>query len=303
MIGIKFTGWDGSVWDLRTGAVRLTADGIEGLGNLDFEVFVQDTAMRHGQTMTGWRGKPRDVLLPVMFGPFPSEAEWLRLTRLWWKVMHPQKVSTLTVQAPDGTERNLDVRFVNDGGGISRRDPTRDLLEVFPIRMVADNPWFYGKDFGRSFNPTSGPAAIGNVNFFGGGPVVPGTKGKGTPLVVSAAQRTSRDIYENPGDDDVWPDLIFRDATSRFTATIGTGVVSAVNQPVLDGEVLKIEMSPLRQVALLTKANGTVVNVTKNLSGWGFRPIPALGSTQVKLEVEGTGSYQVVAVPHFFRGW
>jgi len=303
MIGLRLNGWDGSVWDLRFGPVRATSDGIEGLGGLNFEVFVQETAARHGQRMTGWRGKPRDFLLPVLFGPFPDEGSWTSISRRWWKIMRPDKYNTLVITHPDGTERMLDIRFVDDGAVASNRDPTRDLIETFPIRLVADNPWFYGKSFGRKFKaaPPAGPTAPG-VNFFGGLPVDPAVPGKGTPLVLGASQRTSQNEYTNPGDDDAWPTYTFGQM-DRFTARLGTGIVSASSLVVEDGETLTVETSPLRQVALLTRVDGTVVNVTRRLDGWGFRPVPAGSKQTILLDVDGRGDYEVSLIPHFFRGW
>lgn len=303
MIGLSLHGWDGSVWDLRFGPVRVTDDGIEGLGGLNFEVFVQETAARHGQRMTGWRGKPRDFLLPVLFGPFPDEPSWTAISTRWWDLMQPDRYNTLVITHPNGVERMLDLRFVDDGAVSSTRDPTRDLIETFPIRFVADNPWFYGKNFGRSFRRQDLPGSpTKGVNFFGGQPVDPAVNGKGTPLVLGASQRRSSDEYRNPGDDFAWPTYKFG-AMTRFSATIGDGVTAASKIAVAEGEQLVVETSPLRQVATLIRADGSETNVTRQLDSWGFRPIPRKSMTRIQLDVDGAGDYEVILIPHFFRGW
>lgn len=302
MIGVMLYGWDGSVWDLRNGPVRMTSDGVEGLASMDFEVFVQETAARHGQRMTGWRGKPRDFLLPILVGPFPDAAAWYSISTRWWDLMRPDRYNTLQVTAPDGSVRMLDIRFVNDGGGGSKRDPSIELIETFGVRYVADNPWFYGQDFGRTFKAGRVGSPTAGVNFYGGQPVTPGVKGKGTPLVLSPSQRKESSEYTNRGDDAVWPTLFFG-AMTRFKATIGDGITSATDLVVAPGETLTVEMNPLRQVALLTRADGTEDVVTRELDGWGFRPIPAKSTTTIALEVEGAGDYGVRLIPHFFRGW
>lgn len=304
MIGITMTGWDGSVWDLRTGPVRITNKGLTGLGHLEFERFTQDTAMLHGQRQTGWRAKPRDVLLPVMMGPFLSEELQMRWTSAWWRLMHPEKANTLNITAPDGVVRHLRVKFVDDGGGPIDQDPTRIGLEVWPIRMIADDPWFFGDDFGKLFPIKGAPgSAEQDRNFYGGGAVVPGGKGRGTPLFVAKSRRSTSDIYTNPGDDTVWPVVTFTQRTGRFAITIGDGVVSADTQLVAAGQALKIEMSPLRKAATLIYANGTTKNITRQLKSFGFRPVPPETSTRIAIDVDTDGDYRVELIPHFFRGW
>lgn len=302
MIGVILRGWDGSVWDLRNGPIRMTSDGVEGLASMTFEVFVQETAARHGQRMTGWRGKPRDFLLPILVGPFPDDKSWYALTKMWWRLMRPDKYNTLEVTAPDGTVRSLDIRFVDDGGGSSKRDPSIALIETFGVRYVADNPWFYGRDFGRTFGAGDPTSQTSNVNFFGGKPVTPGTNGLGTPLVLAPSQRKTSNDYTNPGDDDAWPTFYFGQM-NRFRAAIGDGIVSATSLIVNAGEGLRVETNPLRQVAILTRTDGTEVNVTRRLDAWGFRPVPSEGTTTIALEVEGAGDYRVQLIPHFFKGW
>jgi len=303
VIGLVLEGWDGSVWDLRTGPVRVTSDGVEGLNGLTFDRFVQDTAMLDGQRFTGWRGKPRDFLLPVLLGPFRDAAQWQALSALWWRLMHPGKVNVLRITAPDGTVRMLDMRYVDDGGVASTKDPTRDLLEVYPIRMIADQPWYYGEDFGREFK---GAPEVGEAearNFFGGEPVTPGTNGVGTPLYLSPSKRDDVSTLTNPGDTDVWPILEFDAGMTRFTATIGTGVVAGSNLVVPVGSVFRVDMSPLRKAAELVAADGTRTPMTRRLSSFGFRPIPSGESSVLKLEVTSSSGYRVIAVPHYFRGW
>jgi hypothetical protein len=168
MIAMTWTGWDGSVWDLRTGPVRLTDDGVQGLSNLDFEVFTQDTALRDGQIMTGWKAKPRDVVLPVLLGQSVDEDAWLALERAWMRTMHPAKPGKLTVTAPDGSARGLALRFVDDGGKAFNRDPSKQRVSLYALRMVADDPWFIGPSFGRQF---VAPKQV--TDFFGGGAVAP----------------------------------------------------------------------------------------------------------------------------------
>jgi hypothetical protein len=183
MIGLTFIGWDGSVWNLRTGPVRLTSEGVEGLSNLDFQVFTQDTALRDGQLMTGWKANARDVILPVLIGQTATELEWLQIERKWMGLMRPDRVHTLQVTAPDGGMRGLSLRFVNDGSKAFSRDPSKSRITTYPMRFIADDPWFIGPSFGKTF---VNPARI--TDFYGGGSVAPRYSWLGTPH----ASRSSR---------------------------------------------------------------------------------------------------------------
>jgi hypothetical protein len=176
MIEMTWTGWDGSVWDLRTGQVRLTNDGVEGLSNLDFTIYTQDTALRDGQFMTGWKAAPRDVIMPVMLGPVESDLEWLTLERAWFKTMHPAKPGTLSITAPDGSARGPTLRFLDDGGKAYETDPSKRRMNVYAMRMVADDPWFIGPSFGRKFQ-----APKQTTDFYGGGAVGPRYSWTGEP--------------------------------------------------------------------------------------------------------------------------
>jgi hypothetical protein len=305
VIGIVLEGWDGSVWDLRTGSVVLTPDGIVGLKGLAHADFVQDTALRDGQIYNGSRALPRDVMLPVLVGRgVNNEADWHELNTRWWSLMQPGRYSTLWVTAPNGSTRTLSIRFVDDGDGGSPRDPSAVRREVWPIRFVADDPWYYGDDFGRSFKNGGAAADEAPRNFYGGGPVT--ELGYGPPFYIARGSRQDETALVNTGDTKVWPVLEFDDALSRFKVTIGDGVIAGETPKlqVLTGQTLRIETSPIRQVALLIdRASGSETNVTRQLSAWGFRPIPPGATQDVRVEAESEGDYRIIALPQFLRGW
>ena len=54
MIQVQVEGWDGSLWDLRTGDVRLAPVGLQGLGSFWFVDFTHETVMIDGQRLYGW---------------------------------------------------------------------------------------------------------------------------------------------------------------------------------------------------------------------------------------------------------
>jgi hypothetical protein len=293
MIGLTYTGWDGSVWDFRTGPVRLTTDGLEGLSNLTFNVYTQDTALRDGQFMTGWKAEARELILPLMFGRTGDALEWLALERRWMKLMHPAKPGTLTVTAPDGSARTLDMRFVDDGGASYERDPSKQRLTVYPMRFIADDPWFKGPSFGNVFvapRPTS--------SFFGGD-----VGGKATPFVIGPSNRIDTATITNGGDIPAWPKYTLRGPISAFRIALGGGEIAG-QFPINAGSTLTIETSPLRQIALMwTPGQAAPVNVTRQLKSFGFRPIPEGAAVRLDINVTGLGDFAVDGNPHYFRGW
>lgn len=176
MIGITWTGQDGSVWDLRTGRVRLMGE-VEGLGYLGFDRFTQDTAARDGQRFQGWRAGPRSVLLPVLVGPGRDETDYINLERAWWKSLHPNYPGKLSITTHDGMTRELILRLVDDGKPAFKEDPTKRKLIGYPLNLIADDPYFYGKTgFGRTFGNIESP-----VSFLGGGKVGATYAWSGTP--------------------------------------------------------------------------------------------------------------------------
>lgn len=290
MIGVTWTGWDGSVWDLRTGSVHLTDGGVEGLSMLDSDVFTRETALVDGQRFTGWRAKPRRVLLPVLIGQAATELEWLALDRAWWKTMRPDREGTLTVTAPDGSSRHIALRFDSDGGMAMSRDPSRHRLTVAPLAMIADDPWWKGEPVVNSFNNGTAP-----VNFFGG------ASGLATPFIIGSANTVDSAALTNEGDIPAYPIHYFAGPLSAFSVSIDSKPVAGTFA-LLDGQTLEVETAPSRQVAYLIQGE-TKTNVTRQLSSLEFTPIPAEETVHLDLLLTGTGSLIVAYTPRYFRAW
>lgn len=299
MIGIKWVGWDASEWDMRSGLVKL-AKGVLGLGALSYADFTQTSALRDGQRHVGWRGEPRKVLLPVLIGQSANELEWLTTDRAWWKTMHPAKAGQLQVTAPDGSRRSLGLRFVDDGGMSFDHDPTRDRLSVAVLSMIADDPWWVGPAFTKSFSAGSNPQ-----NFFGGGTNL------ATPFIIGEANTIGSASVTNPGDVDAWPDYIVDGPCTAWGVTVNGKSVSA-SVELAANQQLVVETSPARQVATLVtggffvdgrRIGGVSSNVTKLLQSIEFTPIPAGTSVPLDVSINGTGKITLSGVPRYFRAW
>jgi hypothetical protein len=283
VIGIRWTGADLSRWDLRRGNVRLTDGGIRGLGMLEYQGYTQDTAQRDGQYATGWKGKPRDILLPVKIGHTQmSEQDFLDVEAAWYETMRPDEAGTLTVTAPSGTERTIQARFVDDGGVSLDRDPTRDRTVVVP------------------FKDTFGTDQVGTArNFYGGGPV--GDGGKGPLFVIGKSSSNSQRTLTNHGQVPVWPVYTIT-GPAAFRFEVNGGVIERTT-PVPQGYRLVIDTSPLRQTVRMYATDGTYVNAIRSMSRLEFRSIPKGGTVTAKLEISGSGQVEVTGVPRYFKAW
>lgn len=290
MIGVTWTGWDGSVWDLHAGPVRL-APGFEGFSMLTADAFVRETAMTDGQFFTGWRATPRPVLFPVLIGQAGTASDWLALETAWWKTMRFDRPGKLSVKSVDGSVRSLKLRFVDDGGMATKRDPSHDRLTVAPLKMMADDPWWTGAMFSQTFDNGGQP-----INFFG---AVAG--GRGTPFFISKGSTLRAANIENPGDIAVWPKYTITGPTTSFRSVLGG---QAVGGPitVVEGQRLEIDTSPQQQVAYLIDGSSKT-NVTRKLTEFAFARLPDGGSVRLDIQLGGTGAVTLSAAPKYYRAW
>jgi hypothetical protein len=302
MIGVKWVGWDGSEWDLRSGLVHLAKGGLQGAGFLRSEAFTQETALSDGQRFTGWRARPRTVLLPVIIGQAANETDFMAIDTAWWKTMRVDKTGSLQVTAPNGITRKLDCRFVNDGGVSFDSDPTQQRLSTAVIELVADQPWWVGPTFTQKFSDGSTPQ-----NFFGG------EAGSGPPFVIGSANTLGSAIVANPGNAETWPTYYIDGPALSFSIEIDGAPVSG--SIALDSDQqLRIETAPNRQVAMLVtggsidartdvRTGGTETNVTRLLADVQFAPIPEAGQVTVDIALNGAGRITLSGNPRYFKAW
>ena len=115
MITLEWLGVDGSVWNLRTGEVRM-ALGASGFGLVKLTTFTQSQGNRDGQRATGWKAEPQSLVWPMKKGyPGWSAREWYALDKAWWKACLPHLQGTMRVTAPDGLQRTVRARVESDG--------------------------------------------------------------------------------------------------------------------------------------------------------------------------------------------
>lgn len=282
MLGITWTGTDGSLWDLRGGPVRTSTAGIMGLGLPNITDQTKETALQDGQILTGWRLKPRRVWLPVKFkDAAATDVEGLQ--RDFWRSMAIGQEGTLTVTDSSGATRSIGLRFQDDGGMAYRLDPYV-LSDAVGLTMVADRPWWQGPSLSRSYSL----AQAGIKTFFNDG-------NGATPFYINAAQGSAATTFTNPGDQ---PAFVTWTAVGPLT-----NIRFGVDGHFLGGPInvsatskLVIETDPLRQIAFLDG-----VKVTRQLTEVDFAPLPSGVNVPISIAVVGTGLVTGTITPRYAR--
>lgn len=290
IIGLILEGHNGSRWDLRRGDPRLTDAGIEGLGRMDTEAFEQESSYVDGQTFTGWRGKPRTVLMPILLGVETNSAlEWQLLSRRWDQSLHPGKYGRLTCIAADNQVRQLTLRFVKDRAGAYSADPSTDHFEILAPEFIADDPWWYGQTITTTFEP------IADVDFYG--------DGKGPEFFLKASTTTNMRTVTNDGDDDAWPVWTQQGPYEGFRFVVdGHAIASAT--PLPEGYHYLIDTQPtVRAGWVVNNATGERVLADEHLYEWDFAKIPAGGDSQVEIIVTEGGPTSIALTPRFFKAF
>lgn len=281
-IGIEWTGTDGSVWDLRGGPVRATTAGIKGLSFPDIDFQTQETALLHGQRLTGWKLKPREVWLPLRFKD-EAARDVEGVQREFWRSFGIGLTGTLRVTDNLGAVRSLNLRFQDDGGLAYRIDPSI-LTDAFGITCVADQPWWEGP--AQTTFYSLGDTA--NQTFFGNG-------AGATPFYILPGQGAASSTISNPGDNAAWVEWGLAGPLTQFRLGVsGRYVGGSVN--VGAPNLLTIETDPLRQVAYLDG-----IKVTRQLSEVDFAPVAPGVTVPVDISVTGLGRITATIKPRYAR--
>lgn len=288
MIGVSLLGVDGSSWDLRAGQVVL-GPGPEGFGLPTFERPTVETPAIDGQRLQsiGSRAKARSGLLPCIMQPQDTEAAWLALQRAWWAAWSPDAPCTLTVTDPNGGRRSIAAYLDSDDGYGLELEPTINLFERLPVSWIADDPWWRG------------PAVEQRIDVATGGDWLAG--GTAPPFQFQPAATTGAGTLANPGEQPAWATYTISAGATSFSITVN-GQTTSGTITVPTGGRLVIDTDPVAQTALLYATDGSVTNVTPQLSAIGFTPVPVGGSVPVTTQLTGgNGSSITVSIRPRYR--
>lgn len=270
--GIRWTGWDGSDWELYgPGALNsgvVLGRRLRGLHFAEMDEWSQESPAVDGASYLGYRIKPREVFLHLRVYRHTSSAEWIDYDRQFWRSMLPASPGVrgpgrLTVTAPDGQSRTLELYPSHRGDYEYDIDPSKRGWCGYGQYLTAYRPFWVGETV-RGGVFTEG----GSTGFFGGA-----VGSAGPPFVIGSSAVFGSAAIDNPGDEPAWPVWTL---TGPFTAaSIGVpGQLSELTMSLAAGETVIIDTDPLAQT--VTDGAGAP-RIPTQIGGAPFASIPPAG--------------------------
>lgn len=290
MIGVKWEGPDGSVWDLRDGSrgVQIAQGGVLGLRHAPTEVFKRESTFVDGQQMTGWKLKPRPLELPLDVHGL-TEEEWFVRDRALSRAFRVDRPGRLTITDPFGGSRTITARLDGTDDDAMDDDPSAVLGSTVVMSLIADDPWYYGQPVPYTFKDASPDRGFYPPNGFG------------PPFYLAPATFTGADTLENVGDAPAWGLLELQGPATGFRVVIGNRLISGFTPgfELEAGQTLTLDTHPRRSSARLE--DGT--NVTRYLTSTQFAAVPDGSSVPIEVIVYGDGEMALTLTPRYLRAW
>lgn len=296
---LTWTGWDGSQWDLTNpeGGVFLTLDGVEGLGALEHEDWVQDSPAVPGQWYKGERALPRRIFWPLLVWNPDSRGtaqDFRKTDSAFFRSIRRGRNGTWAVSIPGegASTRRLTCRVKSVTDSI-KRDPFRSLWTPYGVEMVADQPYWRGDTTSQVWGGGAGG------DFYSGNPM----------FTISSGYTTNRATVYNPGDVEAWPLWEIRGISTSTTLGLN-GANIAVPFAIAANEVLVIDTNPRVQTAVLytVSASGVRSNPRDRTDQLGAttrfdQPIPAETQQPLNVQITGAGTVRMFITPLYERAW
>lgn len=295
-IGMTWTSWDGTVWDLVSGAQGVALQsGVRGLNMPSITRYTQTFAGVHGSRGTGWVAQEREVFWPVLLYKPTGDPTWADLDALFWRSMHPERPGTWSVKGPSphAETRTLSCKFQSDGGHSMGAVPSVRGWERYNVYLAAEKPFWLGPTISDSWGPGA------PTPFFG------------AQLTISSGSSTATATVSNPGDLEAWPMwTIIGPVGSASIGLNGRQISAPFAVPA--GKALRIDTDPTRQTirfgdwdaAKQELRNG--VDRFTDMGNISFTPIPAGQNLPLQLTLQEPGTTAGVLMsltPRYFRAW
>ena len=302
----------GSSWPLtdpKTGLFLMP--GVRGLGSAAHERHSTSSPAAPGSRFEGVSVLDREAFWPLYIYHDGGSVDWMQRDRAFWSTMDPLVPGVWVITLPDGSERSLPLRFVDDGDPVTNHDPMRRGWNKYGIKLVAEQPYWTGEPVVRSWkNRDTAP-------FF---------EPTGPQIVnIAAGSDTSTAAIDNPGDVESYATWFVDGPTPSASVGIGDQIVD-VPFAVDDGKCLVIDSDPDLIGATLydispaqlglpadkrKKPADRIVGVdlvnpvdmTADLGEADFAPIPAGKSVQLAVVLAGTGAVEIKLPTLYRRAW
>lgn len=281
----QWIGFDGTVWDLHSGAqgVALLNEGLVGLHMPRFDRYTSTSRVVPGHRLRGTHAKPRDVVWPL-FIHSDVQSLWLSVEQGFWHTIHPEIPGTWRVGVGTQKVRELKLTGKFDDDHAYPMDPYKNGWAKYVLELEAAQPFWEGEVISRTFH-----VGDGGVDFFdaGGSP----------PFHITRGQTFESAVISNPGDVEAYPTWTLEGPLDTIEVGVGSATVTV---PVAlepgAGDVLVIDTDPRNQSATL---NG--VDVSTTLGFQNFAPIGAGEDRPLTVVASDTGEITCELVPLYFR--
>lgn len=280
---VRWEAWDGTAWDLLDPqAGTFLVEGVRGL--------TMPPATRHTTESPAVAGTDdsdddhvgeREVFLPLFVYSDAGSQAWVERDRAFWRGLRRRKYGWLVVVHPDGTERRLRCKFVDDGSHAFPVDPTRRGWALYGITLVAPQPYWQGAPVVRSWK------AGEPVEFF-----------QADGLHIAPASRIDTATIDNDGDVEAWPVWTIHGPTSSVTVGVDARVVE-VPFTLAEGESLVIDTHPTVQTA----ADHAGADRTGELGAVDFAAVEPGDRVALDITLVGTGYVSASLTPLYERAW
>lgn len=265
---VTLTGVDGSVWNLNSGPVGLTA------GAKLFNSPAVTHRWRKSPNIPGarWGGKqtePREILLPVTI----RGSDWREYRdndRAFFAALDDEGFVTITVTSPDGESRSLLAKFTGDSDPTDDFDPLLMGWKQYDLEFTAGEPYWRGD---KITLPISVQAPV------------PWLVPPGPPLYINPPNTTTGATLDNPGDVESFVVYTITGPYTGFTAGIGDSLTKTTTAAGA-GAITTVDTRPNRRI--VTDAAGNRIN--DQMDRIAFAAIPPGASVPVTLAVTGVGA-------------
>lgn len=307
--GIRWEAWDGSTWDLLTpSSGAFLVPGVRGLTTPPATRHTSESPAVAGTRDLGDHVGEREVFWPVYLYSDEGSQAWIERDRAFWRGLRRGRFGWWVVTHPDGTERRLRCRFLNDGGHTYAVDPTRRGWALYGITLVAPQPYWEGAPIVRSWD-NGDP-----VEFF-----------QEDGLHIAPGSRMGNARIPNPGDVEAW--LRYTVHGPSTSASVGVdGDLVEVPFVVDASKWVVIDTHPTRQTAIeidaapprpegeppmtaadieqwITDHLPLGVDRTGELGATDFAPVAADTTADLDLNLVGAGMVTASLIPLYERAW
>ncbi len=150
-IGLSWTGWDGSEWELTNPAAGLfLRPGVRGLQLPAFERQSSSSPAVAGSRHLGTSTKDRDAFWPLYLYSDTSSAEFMERDRAFWRSLDPDFEGTWTAKLPNGDRRTLGLRLISADDELTHDTIQRGWAK-YGINLLADKPYWLGEKVTKSW--------------------------------------------------------------------------------------------------------------------------------------------------------